>query len=53
MIARHGTAHAESEIHITPDTTVTLWRGEKMDDQLAVEGLLKRDREPNSPEICV
>jgi hypothetical protein len=37
------TAHAESGIHITPETTVPLWRGEKMDDQLAVEGLLLRD----------
>ena len=25
------------------ETSVTLWRGEQMDDQLAVEGLLKRD----------
>ncbi len=34
------TAHAESGIHITPETTVTKWCGEQMDDQLAVEGLL-------------
>ena len=38
------TAHAESGIDITSDTTVTLWRGEVMDDQLAVEALLRRDR---------
>ena len=36
------TAHARSGIHITPDTTVTLWRGEQMDEQMAVEGLLRR-----------
>ena len=31
-----------SGIEITPDTTVTLWRGERMDEQMAVEGLLRR-----------
>ncbi len=34
------TAHAASGIHITPETTITKWCGEQMDDQLAVEGLL-------------
>ena len=33
-------AHAASGIHITPETTHTLWCGEQMDDQMAVEGLL-------------
>ncbi len=33
------TAHTESGIHITPETTITKWCGEQMDDQLAVEGL--------------
>ena len=47
------TAHAESGIEITPDTTVTLWRGEQMDEQMAVEGLLRRDRKPDSPGIGV
>ena len=42
VLALH-TDHAESGMHITPDTGVTLWRGEEMDDQLAVEGLLKRE----------
>ncbi len=37
------TAHADSGIHITPETTKTLWHGEQMDDQLAVEGLLYRE----------
>jgi hypothetical protein len=37
------TAHADSGIHITPETTQTLWHGEQMDDQLAVEGLLYRE----------
>jgi len=34
------TAHAASGIHITPETTISKWCGEQMDDQLAVEGLL-------------
>ena len=34
------TAHAESGIHITAETTITKWCGEKMDDQMAVEGLI-------------
>ena len=34
------TAHAESGINITPETTITKWCGEQMDDQMAVEGLL-------------
>jgi len=34
------TAHAASGIYITPETTITKWCGEQMDDQLAVEGLL-------------
>ncbi len=33
-------AHAESGIQITPETTITKWCGEKMDDQMAVGGLL-------------
>jgi hypothetical protein len=37
------TVHAASGIHITPETTQTLWHGEQMDDQLAVEGLLYRE----------
>lgn len=38
------TKHTESGIHITTDTSVSLWRGEQMDDQLAVEALLRRDQ---------
>ncbi len=34
------TAHAASGIHITPETTITKWCGEQMDDQMAVGGLL-------------
>jgi len=37
------TAHAASGIHITPETTISKWCGEQMDDQLAVEGLLYRE----------
>ena len=37
------TRHAESGIHIKPETPFSLWRGEVMDDQLAVEGLLRLD----------
>ena len=32
--------HSESGIHITPKTAQSLWLGERMDDQMAVEGLL-------------
>ena len=35
------TAHAQSGIHITPDTTIPNWLGEKMDDELAVLGMLQ------------
>ena len=38
------TANTESGMQIDPDTTVTRWRGEEMDDQLLVEALLKRDK---------
>jgi hypothetical protein len=34
------TAHADSGIHITAETTITKWCGERMDDQMAVEGLI-------------
>lgn len=37
------TEHAESGINITPQTTHSLWRGEQMDDQMAIEALLRRD----------
>lgn len=37
------TAHAETGTRITPETGTSLWRGEIMDDQLAVEALLRRD----------
>ena len=37
------TEHEESGIHITPKTQIPNWLGEKMDDQLAVEGLLFRE----------
>ena len=36
--------HAEAGIEITASSGVTLWRGEQMDDQLAVEALFRRDR---------
>ena len=35
------TAHEQAGIHITPDTTIPNWRGEKMDDELAVLGMLQ------------
>ena len=38
------TDHAEMGINITPITTVTKWHGEYMDDQMAVEALLRRDK---------
>jgi hypothetical protein len=37
------TEHEESGIHITSKTQIPNWLGEKMDDQLAVEGLLFRE----------
>jgi len=36
-------ADEESGIRITPKTQIPNWLGEKMDDQLAVEGLLYRE----------
>jgi Domain of unknown function (DUF222)/HNH endonuclease len=35
--------HEQSGIHITPKTPIPNWLGERMDDQLAVEGLLFRE----------
>jgi hypothetical protein len=32
--------HEQAGIHITPETTQSEWLGERMDDQLAVEGML-------------
>jgi hypothetical protein len=37
------TEHQQSGIHITPKTAQSLWLGERMDDQLAVEGLIYRE----------
>jgi hypothetical protein len=37
------TEHEETGIQITPKTQIPNWLGEKMDDQLAVEGLLFRE----------
>jgi len=37
------TDHEQSGINITPKTQIPNWLGEKMDDQLAVEGLLFRE----------
>jgi hypothetical protein len=34
-------AHEQLGIHITPDTTIPDWYGEKMDDELAVLGMLQ------------
>lgn len=34
------TVHEQLGIHITPDTAVPDWFGERMDDQLAVEAML-------------
>jgi hypothetical protein len=42
-VAALFTEHEESGIHITPKTQIPNWLGEKMDDQLAVEGLLFRE----------
>ena len=33
--------HSECGIHITPKTAQSLWLGEKMDDDLAVLGMLQ------------
>lgn len=35
--------NASNGIHITPKSSQSRWMGEKMDDQLAVEGLLFRE----------
>ena len=37
------TDHEQFGIHITPKTQIPNWLGERMDDQLAVEGLLFRE----------
>jgi hypothetical protein len=42
-VAALFTEHEESGIHITPKTQIPNWLGEKMDDQLAVEGLIFRE----------
>jgi hypothetical protein len=36
--------HRHGDIHITRDTAVTLWRGERMDYSLATEVLLAKSR---------
>jgi hypothetical protein len=33
--------HSESGIHITPKTTQSLWLGEKMDDEMAIQVMLQ------------
>ena len=38
--------HHESGLRITPETTVSLWEGEKMDMNMAIEGLLWRKSPP-------
>ena len=35
--------NTQSGIRITPQTTIPQWHGERMDDQMAVEGLLQRE----------
>ena len=35
-------AHQQAGIHITPETPIPDWHGERMDDSMAVEGLLQR-----------
>jgi hypothetical protein len=37
------TSHEESGLEITPETTITQWRGERMDRQQAVLGMLQRE----------
>ena len=37
------TDHAEAGIEITPETPIPAWTGERMDDDLAVMGLLQRE----------
>ena len=39
----------ESGLRITPETTVSLWEGEKMDMDMAIEGLLRRKSPPEQP----
>ena len=41
--------HRESGLRITPETTVSLWEGEKMDMNMAIEGLLWRKSSPEQP----
>ena len=46
--------HRASGLRITPATTVSLWEGEKMDMNMAIEGLLWRKsspEQPTSPEL--
>ena len=46
------TGHAKVGIRITPKTGISLWRGEQMDDQMAVEALLRRDRYQPGVEVA-
>ncbi|MBS3747507.1 MAG: DUF222 domain-containing protein [Wenzhouxiangellaceae bacterium] len=41
--------HQESGLRITPETTVSLWEGEKMDMGMAIEGLLWLKSPPEQP----
>jgi hypothetical protein len=41
--------HHESGLRITPATTVSLWEGEKMDMNMAIEGLLWLKSPPEQP----
>jgi hypothetical protein len=36
-------AHRQSGIKITPETPIPSWLGERMDDSMAVEGLLQAE----------
>ena len=51
----HGSVFAltrqncETGLRITPETTVSLWEGEKMDMNMAIEGLLWRKSSPEQP----
>jgi hypothetical protein len=36
-------AHRQAGLDITPETPISNWLGERMDDSMAVEGLLQRE----------
>jgi Domain of unknown function (DUF222)/HNH endonuclease len=45
--------HSESGIQITPKTAQSLWLGEKMDDDLAVLGMLQLEQRSENPLLSI